>query len=91
VAPNDLGDLRLVPVVPQQAGYRLSGEGRSVSRMRCWGVPTSQEEEKCGKRWGLIDMARENEELDALPPDILEAYLEVTRCYSKLLDRLARE
>ena len=31
------------------------------------------------------------EELDALPPDIREAYLEVTRCYSKLLDRLARE
>lgn len=36
-------------------------------------------------------VARENEELDALPPDIREAYLEVTRCYSKLLDRLARE
>jgi hypothetical protein len=36
-------------------------------------------------------MARENEELDALPPDIREAYLEVTRYYSKLLDRLARE
>ncbi len=86
-----MGDMWIVPVVPQQAGYRLSGQGRSVPRMRYWGVPAGEEEERRRERWSLMVVARENEELDALPPDILEAYLEVTQYYSKLLDRLARE
>lgn len=48
-------------------------------------------------RWRYMDEIEEfvnlrsDLQLDALPPDIREAYLEVTRCYSKLLDRLARE
>ncbi|WP_348303775.1 hypothetical protein [Methanothrix sp.] len=32
----------------------------------------------------------QSEEVKALPPDILEAYLEVTQCHHKLLARLAQ-